>query len=68
MVMTPVDSSQIESMGHQGEVMRVKFHSGAEWEYVPVTHQEFQNIIHAPSVGRAFNAFKNGHPHDERKI
>lgn len=68
MTMTPVDSSQIKSMGHQGEVMRVEFHSGAEWEYLPVTHEQFKNLLHAPSVGKAFNDFKRYHNHSERRV
>lgn len=68
MVMTPVDSSQIKAMGHRGEIMTVEFHSGATWEYIPVTHEEYQNLLHAPSVGRAFNLFKRGHSHEERRV
>lgn len=68
MTMTPVDSSQIKAMGHSGEVMRIEFHSGAEWEYIPVTHEEFKNLLHAPSVGKAFNSFKRSHAHSERRV
>lgn len=68
MTMTEVDSSQIKTMGHQGEVMRVEFRSGASWEYFPVTHEQYKNLLHAPSVGKAFNVFKREHAHTERRI
>lgn len=68
MQMYHVESSQIKAMGQSGETMRVEFNSGAVWEYSPVTEEEFNGLLHAPSVGKAFNTFKRDHRHSETRI
>lgn len=58
--MTGVKSSLIESIGHQGTTLAVKFKSGATYHYPDVTPLQFANLQKAESIGKAFGAFKVG--------
>lgn len=54
--MIPVESSNIESVGHDGaETLRMKFKSGAAlYDYVGVPEEKFIDLINSPSVGKAW--------------
>jgi len=56
---TPVNSSMIQSVGHDPEtlVMEVKFKSGKTYPYQNVDVEEFEALRDAPSVGKHFNEF-----------
>lgn len=49
--MTGVKSSQIESIGHQGDTLAVKFKSWGLYHYHGVTAQQFAAMQKADSVG-----------------
>lgn len=61
--MIPVESSNIESVGHDGkEVMRVRFKGSdtrpaTDYDYVGASEQDFFDIINAESPGRAYQMF-----------
>jgi len=52
-----VKSSNIERVGylHNGELLRVVFHSGEEYEYEGVNFYTFKDLVQADSVGKYFN-------------
>ncbi len=56
--LTPVESSNIEAMGHDPvtQVMTVKFKNGTVYDYQKVNKEIYMNILNASSVGGAFNA------------
>lgn len=59
--MTPVKSSLIQSVGHNGLNLHVRFHNGAIYEFkLPV--KEYEAMKKAKSVGRYFNAHIRQHP------
>lgn len=57
-VLKPVDSSMIESTGYDPETqtLRIRFKTGAVYDYTPVSHGMWLNFQHAPSVGSYFHA------------
>jgi hypothetical protein len=58
-VMIPVESSQIESMGFNEKTKQIKIRfikNGAEYLYEDCTAGEFDAVVNADSVGRAFGA------------
>lgn len=70
LVPLPVQSSTIAAMGHHGNQMRVKFHSGDVYEYGNISKELFDSIFdNKESVGKAFNAVrKNPHLYPYRKV
>lgn len=54
---SPVQSSMIAEMGYEDGTMTVLFKNGDLWEY-DATDEIYKRIIHAPSVGIAFNYAK----------
>lgn len=46
-----VKSSQIESIGHHGDTLAVKFKNGGEYHYHGVSAEHFQKLKSAESVG-----------------
>lgn len=58
--MAAVKSSQIDSIGHMGDTLAVKFKSGSTYHYPGVTAEQFADLNKADSIGKAFNAFKVG--------
>jgi hypothetical protein len=53
---TPVDSSNVASLGHDpdSETMHVEFKSGKVYEYSGVDADTFDKLLTAPSVGSHF--------------
>lgn len=58
--MSGVKSSLIESIGHHGGTLAVKFKSGATYHYPDVTAEQFAGLQKSESLGKAFGAFKVG--------
>lgn len=59
--MLGVKSSLIESIGHLGDTLAVKFKSGgATYHYPGVSAAQFADLQKAESLGKAFGAFKVG--------
>ena len=59
--MIPVESSNIESVGHDGaETLRVQFKSSGAYDYRGITETEFIDLVNAESVGKAYNALTRG--------
>lgn len=52
----PVKSSNVEALSHHGGTLHVKFKGGAVYAYENVSHDLFQVVLGAESVGKAFNA------------
>lgn len=58
--MSGVKSSLIESIGHHGNTLAVKFKSGTTYHYPDVSEAQFSGLQKAESLGKAFGAFKVG--------
>lgn len=58
--MSGVKSSLIESIGHHGSTLAVKFKSGQTYHYPDVTAEQFAGMQKSESLGKAFGAFKIG--------
>lgn len=60
--LTPVTSSNLAGIAHDGQALFVKFNGGAVWRYpnVPVAHFEEMMDPKCESVGRYFNAHIKG--------
>lgn len=63
--MTPVVSSQIESVGHDPETntLHVRFKRGGHYSYADVTEEKYENFLAAPSLGKFLGSHIKGvHP------
>lgn len=59
--LTRVSSSNVSHLGHDGgSVLRVRYHSGHEYEVDGVTQAAYQSILGSPSIGRAVRAALDG--------
>lgn len=58
--MSGVKSGLIESIGHQGSVLAVKFKKGGTYHYPGVTAAQFDDLQKSESLGKAFGAFRIG--------
>lgn len=54
-------SSQVESFGHHGDTLAVKFKSGGTYHYHGVTPEQFAALGKSDSIGRALGAIKGKH-------
>lgn len=56
MDLKPVKSSMIAAVGHNptANTLTVKFSSGPTWQYDGVTQEQYDDLLHAPSIGQAF--------------
>lgn len=65
--MSPVSSSNIESIGYdeQNQEVYVRFLKGGLYVYKGVPEHEFQNLLEAPSHGSYLHRnFKNVYPYE----
>ena len=53
-------SNQVESLGHQGDTLAVKFKSGT-YHYHGVTAAQFADLKSAESIGAALGTIKGKH-------
>jgi hypothetical protein len=51
----PVKSSNVAAVGHDGDALYVKFHSGDIWRYPGVSTDEHQQLLTAQSVGSHYH-------------
>lgn len=60
--MIAVNSSLLREVGYDGpsETLRVTFSSGSTWDYADVSMAEYEALMHASSVGKAFNSMIKG--------
>ena len=54
MNMTPVKSSQISAVGHDGGTLRIRFNNGSEYDYSGVTQDDYDKLMSAESIGAHF--------------
>jgi hypothetical protein len=68
--LTPVESSQIHSVGHKSGKLYVKFHKGSIYEYDGVKEEQYQAMLAAESTGKFFNSEIRANPkkHPFRKL
>lgn len=52
--MLPVISDMLESIGHHGDTLTVKFKKGNIFQYAGVTREQFTELSGAKSIGRHF--------------
>lgn len=70
--MTPVNSSQIAAVDHDGDKLIVQFHSGGTYEYAGVPREIYDKMMadHAAggSIGKMFGTLvkKAGFKHTKR--
>ncbi len=57
MEMTVVKSSNIHSVGYENGTLKVRFHSGSEYEYADVSKADHDGLMDAESKGRWLSAF-----------
>ena len=53
---TKVESSNIASIGYDGNIMEIEFNSGAIYQYENVPIRVYDVMMKADSVGKYFNA------------
>jgi len=51
----PVESSSIDSIGYENEVLEVRFRNGGLYRYFLVPELMYELLMQAPSKGRFFN-------------
>lgn len=56
MLRTKVESSNIESVGYDGNILEIEFNSGAIYQYENVPIRVYDVMMKADSVGKYFNA------------
>lgn len=57
----PVSSSRIASVGWENNILEVKFHNGAVYQYYNVSHSEYVTFMNAPSLGSALSKLDKIH-------
>lgn len=55
--LTPVTSSNIRAMAHDGTTLHVEFLNGQRWSYANVTPAIYNEMIGSGSVGKYFGSF-----------
>lgn len=68
MTMEPVESSWIESVGHDpaSSTLRIKTRRGEVYDYHGVSPEKHKQLMKAPSIGQHFGRELRSHPY--RKI
>lgn len=51
---TPVKSSFIESIGHEGDTLEVALKDGGLYKYTGVSRETYDSLIEAESIGKVF--------------
>jgi len=64
MVMHPVSSSDISSIGYENNTLYVNFVRGGTYSYSGVPESVYRNLMNASSHGKYFAAYiKNAYPY-----
>ena len=58
MNLTPVNSSAIKALGHEGETLFVEYSSGI-YRMEGITAEQYEELLSAKSIGQAVNALKS---------
>lgn len=66
MVMQPVSSSNIASIGYDNGTLHIRFQSGAAYAYYNVPQSVYNNFLSAASLGKYFHANIKGRYGDTR--
>jgi hypothetical protein len=53
---TPVQSSNIASVGHEGDTLEIEFRNGGVFRYPGVVEEVFKGMLAAPSIGKHFHS------------
>jgi hypothetical protein len=53
--MTPVESSNVAEVGHDGKDLHVKFRNGSAYRYLDVPRVVFEHLLTAESIGKFLN-------------
>ena len=56
MLMTSVNSSNISSVGYEGNTLHIRFNSGGLYAYYNVPASTYRNLMSASSHGEFFHA------------
>lgn len=56
MELQPVKSSNIDAVGHEGDVLTVQFRNGVKYRYSGVPADTFENLMKADSIGKFVNS------------
>lgn len=57
MNLSPVASTNIAALGHDGSVLFVRFHTGQTYKFEGVPQDTFRQLSTAPSIGSYFQRF-----------
>lgn len=57
----PVESSSIESIGYEKNVLEIGFRNGGVYQYFDVPEETLVMLMRAESKGRFFNQHVRGH-------
>lgn len=60
MTRTPVTSSSIASIGHDGDTLEVEFTNGRIYRHAGVAREHFEALRNAESIGQHYNAAIRG--------
>ncbi|SDN14162.1 KTSC domain-containing protein [Acetanaerobacterium elongatum] len=64
MLMHPVSSSDLSSVGYENGTLVIRFNSGGTYQYTGVPLSVYQGLMNAPSHGQYFHAYiKNSYPY-----
>jgi len=60
--MAPVSSSAVSEVGHDPEakVMRIRYSSGALYEFPDIEAEQYRALLNADSIGRHINTYHRG--------
>lgn len=62
---SPIKSSQIKSVGHDGDTLEVEFNSGSVYRYKGVPADTYGQLLLADSAGRFFrDHIRNSFPYE----
>jgi hypothetical protein len=69
MIMLPVTSSDLESVGYDdaSRNMKIRFHSGGVYSYSNVSHDVYDSLMSANSKGKYFHSHISGF-YDEKRL
>lgn len=51
---TPVKSSYIDSIGYEDGIIEITYRSGKVYRYIGVPADEYESVMGAESIGKAF--------------
>lgn len=58
--MQAVDSSLIQSIGHDGDALHIQFKGGQAYKYSGVPKETYDQMLGSPSAGQFFHKNING--------